>query len=137
MRSDFKNLPVTQNNLRSHAWGRPSSMYRQKLKKKDKWDIMCSSPVVGCQMPEVLKRSFIAACDGIDFTSEGGIEYIVCPAPQDCLAKAIPARPTLTISEAKAFAASGNRPVSTANVGGNTNKIAHDSFVQSTSNPVR
>ena len=93
----------------AYAWGNPSSMYRRKIAGDTNWDVMCVSPVTGCKMPEVLEGSFLATCGGIELSKEPAGTYIVCPAVQDCLAKAIPAIPTPTVSEAKALKARQSR----------------------------
>jgi hypothetical protein len=118
--ADIDNVHRYGQNCR-YSWGTPASTLRRKIKDKT-WTAMCSSPVTGCTMPEALKGSFVATCSGTKWSDEKDGVYLVCPAPQDCLATAIPARPTPTVSEAKALAASGNRKVNPAAVGGNTQK---------------
>ena len=87
-------------------------------------DVMCASPVHNCAMMEPVKGSFLATCKYVLFEGQ-----VACPPAQDCLAAAIPVKPALTVSGAKALASSSSRPVgSGANVTTMANaKPAHDS----------
>ncbi len=88
-----------------YSWGSPFVIFRQYPGKR-MWDTVCASPIEGCKLPETVKGSFLATCKAGKQLKPGILE---CPAPQACLEKAIPVKPTPTKSEAAALAASGNR----------------------------
>lgn len=92
-----------------YSWGDPYVVYRQHPKKPELWDTVCASPITGCVLPESVKGSFLATCKATGETQEGDTYFMLCPPPQDCLANAIPVKPALTTSEAKALAASAER----------------------------
>ena len=79
-----------------YSWGIPLVLYRQ-IPGTDVWDTVCASPISGCKLPASLKGSFVATCKSTRQIKPGLME---CPAPQNCLANAIPVTPALTKSQA-------------------------------------
>jgi len=88
-----------------YSWGSPYVVFRQHPG-KEYWDTVCASPISECNLPESVKGSFLATCKAGEQTKEGLME---CPPAQDCLANAIPVKPSLTASNAKKLAKSGDR----------------------------
>ncbi len=102
----------------------PYIVYRQDPKKPKSYDALCASPVAGCKMPALLKGSFLAVCKAEQV--KGGFD--LCPPPQDCLANPVPVSPAMTVSEAKALAASKDRTVAPGAGGSNVQKAAHENY---------